>query len=494
MAEYICFEASASDESDSDEIITEANDVEMIDNSEQENNDASFFRFCNQTSNPDKILEEIAAQQASELHNLEASNYLQVGEEDQELEIDESASSKINIEGFKGYIEVLKNPIKEQSKVNSFISALFYAINYSKNQETEYFEIKDLRNKIGAELFDEINKNSEKCILDLDVIKFEQMCLVVNDILIQKSGLFLRVHEKKNKFRYIFHRTEEKNNTYKTLSSCINTKFNGFNVAAPYLQKEIKRDLYPIDIVYKPVKHPDEIIECYFATDIRFAYYGKIPNYKNQQITNRPYECYYCQKFFEKKAVFDRHIKTCSGKPGVVYSFEIQNIVTFEDNIKYQGDVPFSLYADFETTAPTSDYLCPENDIMFSVSYSIAIGWHPKLNLPRQFVVRGFNHTLEELTDVSYLTSEQLGLRKQTTTEQLRDAAIAVSQRKNKNAINILFNIELKFIYDILMKWFKFKIKSCHLEIPQTERIKYERLNPLTDDTKCVICHFPMQK
>ena len=187
-------------------------------------------------------------------------------------------------------------------------------------------------------------------------------------------------------------------------------------------------------------------------------------------------------------------IKTCSGKPGVVYSFEIQNIVTFEDNIKYQGDVPFPLYADFEITAPTSDYLCPENDIMFSVSYSIVIAWHPKLNLPRQFVARGFNHSLDELTDVSYLTCEQLSFRKQTTTEQLRDAAIAVSQRKNKNAINILFNIELKFIYDILMKWFKFKIKSCHLEIPQTEKIKYERLNPLTADTKCVICHFPMQK
>ena len=122
------------------------------------------------------------------------------------------------------------------------------------------------------------------------------------------------------------------------------------------------------------------------------------------------------KKFLKKKAIFDRHIKTCSGKPGV-YSFEIQNIVTFEDNIKYQGDVPFSLYADFETTAPTSDYLCPENDEMFSVSYAIVIAWHPKLDLPRQFVVRGFNHSLEDLTDVSYLTSEQLSLRKQTTTE-----------------------------------------------------------------------------
>ena len=189
MAEYICFEATASDESDGGEMLTEAADIEMIDDTEQENNDASFFRFCNQTSDSDKILEEIAAQQASELHNLEASNYLQVGEEDQELEIDESASSKINIEKFE---EVLKNPIKEQTKVNSFISALFYAINYHKNKETEYFKIKDLRNKIGVELFDEINKNSEKCVLDLDIMKFEEMCLAVNDILIQKSGTFFK--------------------------------------------------------------------------------------------------------------------------------------------------------------------------------------------------------------------------------------------------------------------------------------------------------------
>ena len=45
MAEYICFEASASDESDGGEILTEAADIEMIDDTEQENNDASFFSF-----------------------------------------------------------------------------------------------------------------------------------------------------------------------------------------------------------------------------------------------------------------------------------------------------------------------------------------------------------------------------------------------------------------------------------------------------------------
>ena len=73
MAEYINFEASASDESDGGELYAEDADIDMIDDTEQENNDSSFFRFCNQTSDPTKILEEISAQQASELHNLEAA-------------------------------------------------------------------------------------------------------------------------------------------------------------------------------------------------------------------------------------------------------------------------------------------------------------------------------------------------------------------------------------------------------------------------------------
>ena len=112
--------------------------------------------------------------------------------------------------------------------------------------------------------------------------------------------------------------------------------------------------------------------------------------------------------------------------------------------------MPFAVYADFETSAPNCDFTCPENNTMFSVSYSLLFAWHPKLKLPRQVVVRGLNHSVENLADVSYLTEEQLALRKQSTTEQLRDAAIEVSKRKNENAINVLFNIELKFACDIL--------------------------------------------
>ena len=131
----------------------------------------------------------------------------------------------------------------------------------------------------------------------------------------------------------------------------------------------------------------------------------------------------------------------------------MKNIVTFQGNLKYRGDVPFCVYADFETTAPTADYLNPENKAMFAVSYSLIFVWHPKLSLPKQMVVRGFNHTLEELSNMSYLTSEQLAMRNQRTTRQLQDAVVNIHSKNKKNAIVEVFNIELKFACDILMLW-----------------------------------------
>ena len=178
-------------------------------------------------------------------------------------------------------------------------------------------------------------------------------------------------------------------------------------------------------------------------------------------------------------------MRVCGKKPGVVYDFDLKNIVTFEDNFKYRGDVPFSVYDDFETTAPTDDYLNPENKTMFAVSYSLIFAWHPKLSLPRQTVVRGYNHSLDELSDMTYLTSEQLAMRNQRTLHQLRDVIVDVHLRKRKNAIVEMFNIVLKFACDILMCWFNNKLKKLNLD--NEIAINYRRAFPVTSETKCVM-------
>ena len=55
-------------------------------------------------------------------------------------------------------------------------------------------------------------------------------------------------------------------------------------------------------------------------------------------------------------------------------------------------------------------------------------------------------------------------MRNQTTLLQLKDAILDVHSRKRKNAIVEMFNIELKFACDILMLWFKTKIKKLTLD------------------------------
>ena len=91
------------------------------------------------------------------------------------------------------------------------------------------------------------------------------------------------------------------------------------------------------------------------------------------------YECDYCSNFYAWKRDFEKHIKVCASKPGVVYDFNLQNVVTFEDDIKYKGDIPLRVFADFETTAPTDDCLNPENKSMIAVTYAIVFAWHPNL-------------------------------------------------------------------------------------------------------------------
>ena len=72
------------------------------------------------------------------------------------------------------------------------------------------------------------------------------------------------------------------------------------------------------------------------------------------------FECYYCHNFFIREERQKRHMKNCTGPPGVVYNFNNQNLISYQDNFHAKGDIPFAIYFDFETTAPTANSLDPE--------------------------------------------------------------------------------------------------------------------------------------
>ena len=81
------------------------------------------------------------------------------------------------------------------------------------------------------------------------------------------------------------------------------------------------------------------------------------------------FECYYCGKFFARADKQKRHIENCSGVPGIIYNFNNKNLITFEDNVKSEGDMPMAMYSAFETTVPTDNCFDLEPKKTFVMSY-----------------------------------------------------------------------------------------------------------------------------
>ena len=167
--------------------------------------------------------------------------------------------------------------------------------------------------------------------------------------------------------------------------------------------------------------------------------------------------------------------------------------MTFEENLKFKRDIPLTAYIDFETTAPTDDCLDPESKKMNAVSYVIIFAFHPELDLKKVIIERSFGHSLEKLTTINYLTTEQLKYKDLTTLKQLRDCAISVASNKNKIAISEMFLPELKFASDCLINWFNLKFKKQNLELSNEKRRAYEIEKPIDwKNDNCKICNFPL--
>ena len=206
------------------------------------------------------------------------------------------------------------------------------------------------------------------------------------------------------------------------------------------------------------------------------------------------FQCYFCSDYYGRKDKFKRHIENCKGRPSYVYNFNLQSLLTFEENLKFKCDIPMTAFIDFEITAPTDDCLDPESKKMFAVSYVIIFALHPELQLDRVINERSFAHSQMRLCSLNYLTSEQLKFKTVTMFKQLRDCALSVASKRNKLAISEMFTTELKFAGNCLMRWFNAKIKSEDMELSNDMRRKYEVKNPIIWQTdRCCICTFPIE-
>ena len=172
-----------------------------------------------------------------------------------------------------------------------------------------------------------------------------------------------------------------------------------------------------------------------------------------------------------------RHLENCSGKPGVIYNFNSQCVISYQENFKNKDNLPFSIYFDFERTAPTDNQLDPEQKKMLVVSYAMIIAIQPALKLERIIVYRSFAHSLEQLTSLDYLTREQINFIEPYLIKMLKDIAFEVSRRKIKNSLGQMFSIESALLKKTLLKWFNVKYQFTNID--PFKKLFYEHKNPI---------------
>ena len=335
----------------------------------------------------------------------------------------------------------------------------------------------ELKEDIGAEIFDEIYPLKNMMRFDLGILHFENQCFQINQLL-NKNKFFFRVFELKEKFRCLIKQDAKKKNAIRDLSSCIIEKFNGFNIVKLEFGKKLRQKMLPIDIAYKPVKKEDEIIGCFFSVKINLAYRSTFSeNKKNTH--GSAFQCYFCSNYYGRKDKFARHIKNCMGRPGYIYNFNIQNLLTFEENLKFKRDIPLTAYIDFERTAPTDNCLDPETEKMTAVSNVIIFAFHLDLQIGRVIIEHCFGHSVRQLCSLNYLTSEQIKYKDLTLIKQLRNYAFSVASKRNTLAISEMLSTELKFASECLMSWFNSKFKSENLQLSIDAKRNYEVKNPI---------------
>ena len=225
-------------------------------------------------------------------------------------------------------------------------------------------------------------------------------------------------------------------------------------------EKKERKSFELLNIIYKPTKQLEIEPLCYFSTDILQAYSAYYSSGSRMQRARKVQQCHYCNHFLAHHPnKFERHIKQCSGKPGVIYNFTNQSLVSYEDNFKAKGGLPFCAYFDFETTAPTGNCLDPEQRKMFVVSYVMIVAFHPALKLDRVIIYRSFAHTLDQLSNIDYLSREQISFIDCHLINMLKDCTCEVSKRQCKNSLEQMFSVE-----SALVKKNSFKMVQCKIQ------------------------------
>ena len=146
---------------------------------------------------------------------------------------------------------------------------------------------------------------------------------------------------------FIKKKNEGKNKLTRDLSSSVVEKFNWYEIIRHELAPREKKEFTPINIIYEPVLNDKIPISCFFTDQIHLAYrsYISVVQKEKEKIHSRTVkQCYYCENFFAKnEESMQRHLQVCAAKEGITYALDNGQILSFQENFKYLGDLPFTV-------------------------------------------------------------------------------------------------------------------------------------------------------
>ena len=122
-----------------------------------------------------------------------------------------------------------------------------------------------------------------------------------------------------------------------------NSKVKGFFDNLHSTTRKTKKKFRPIDIIYKPTRRIEIEPFCYFSEDNLKAYSSLHTEAEGLRRAHKVYQWYYCNKFYIDKQHHKRHLETCSRKPGIIHNFNNQCLISYQDNFKNKGDLPFAI-------------------------------------------------------------------------------------------------------------------------------------------------------
>ena len=314
MADFISFETEVESESDlldSDDEIDENADDFIVSDENVMHDSRNFYRqFHNVENEIDEILKESRNEALKDIEEFDEISNLDDDEEG--MDVDDFDSSKEYIKKF----EKTLLPESDNQICNVLIKA---------------FKFKKKRKNLNKNLIQQINQR-EKIKFIVDHQYFFDMCHKLTMILSQ-FGYFLCVYELKKKFRYLTMKKPEQQKIVKQLLSCLIEKFNGFSIVRLDYEKKVRQKFEPVDIIYKPTKNIEIELLCYFSINFELAYTAYYTKNSENIRSFKVRSCHYCNHYFvHNKKKFDRHLKHCTGKPGIIYDFNNQLLISYEDN------------------------------------------------------------------------------------------------------------------------------------------------------------------